>query len=179
MKKIISIFLILAAGALSLSSQNRPNEKKILLTDSYGDSILLDLDNIAGPMVFIVYGPGCGVCLKELNAISEKVDAWQNLYHATIIAFSRNYDRSYGRKISKMKEKYGYTFPLYIDNKGELANFLGSCDGIDTDYFSSIGSLHLMIPQTVVLSKDGKVVFQKHGYHADDEDKIEAVLKAL
>jgi len=34
-----------------------------------------------------------------------------------------------------------------------------------------------VIPQTLVLSKDGKVIYQKHGYHIGDEDEIETVLK--
>lgn len=179
MKNTLLVLLLMVAGAMSLKSQNQPDGQKILLTDSNDDTILLDLDNAAGPMVFVVYGPGCGICIKELNAISKKVDAWQNLYQTTIIAFSRNYDRNYGRKISRMQEKFGYPFPLFIDTSGELAKYLGNCDGINTKYFSSIENYHLMIPQTVVLSKDGKVVFQKYGYQSNDEDKIEALLKEL
>jgi hypothetical protein len=38
---------------------------------------------------------------------------------------------------------------------------------------------HLMIPQTVVLSKDGKIVFQKYGYQSGGEDAMEALLKEL
>lgn len=59
-----------------------------------------------------------------------------------------------------MHEKFEFPFTLFIDTSGALAKFLGNCDGIDIKYFSSIGNYHLMIPQTIVLSKDGKVVFQ-------------------
>lgn len=73
MKNTLLVLLLMVAGAMSLKSQNQPDGQKILLTDSNDDTILLDLDNAAGPMVFVVYGPGCGICIKELNAISKKL----------------------------------------------------------------------------------------------------------
>ena len=59
MKNTLLVLLLMVAGAMSLKSQNQPDGQKILLTDSNDDTILLDLDNAAGPMVFVVYGPGC------------------------------------------------------------------------------------------------------------------------
>ncbi|MCK9449708.1 MAG: redoxin domain-containing protein [Bacteroidales bacterium] len=175
-----SIFLILAitiATLTGVSTQNIDKHTSIMLTDSYGDTSNLDLAQATGPMLFVIYGPGCGICLKELKAIAIKIKSWEQLYNVKLIAFSRKYRKDYSRQISKSKEKTELNFPLYIDVNGDIADYLYDAPGIDTSYFSHINGLHLKIPQTIILSKDKKVLFQKYGYQIGDEEKIEAILK--
>lgn len=164
---------------MGILAQNNDSTNKILLIDSEGASINLDIDQITGPVLLVVYGPGCGVCFRELQAISKKIESWEKLYNVKLIAFSRKYKKDYGRQISRTKEKAGLNIPLYIDVNGDLTNYVYNASGIDTLSFSKINGLHLMVPQTVILAKDKKVVFQKQGYQAGDEEKIEAILKEL
>lgn len=179
MKNVFLILLMTIVAFISISAQNDSILKRVLLTNSYGEPTFLKFNEKNGPTVFVVYGPGCGICIKELNVISEKIETWEKLYNVELVAFSRKYKRDYSRQITKLKEKQGYKFSLYIDTNGDLADYLFNVSGIDTTSFSRINGLHLMIPQTVILSEDQKVVFQKHGYQTGDEDQIEAILKEL
>lgn len=179
MKDVLLILVMTMTGLMSVTAQNNDNYSRVLHTDSNRDSSYLALDQINRPILFVIYGPGCGICIKELKAISQKIENWENLYNVKLIAFSRNYKKDYGRQMSSIKEKSGLFFPLYIDINGNLANYLYKAPDIDAISFSRINGLHLIVPQTIILSKDKKVVFQKQGYQTGDEEKIEAILKKI
>lgn len=179
MRNLLIMLIILLSIQISVKAQQEDSIKKITLTDSYGNTSNLDVEHANGPILFVIYGPGCGICIKELNNISKKIEKWETLYNVEIIAFSRKYKRDYSRNLTKLKEKQGYKFPLYIDSSGDLARYLFNAFGADTTSFSKINGLHLMVPSTMLLSKENKVIYQKQGYQAGDEDKIEEIMKIM
>lgn len=178
-KKSILILTFVLMGLSSLNAQDQLITNEILLINAQDDTTYVDLEENNGPTVYIVYGPGCGICIKELKEISGRLNSWKNLYNARIIAFSRPYKKDYSKKIARMSNKYNIHLKLYIDINTDLANFISNTRGINLKHFSSIDNFHLIVPQTVVLSKENEVVYQKQGYQDGDDDKIEAILKTL
>ncbi|RLD62508.1 MAG: hypothetical protein DRJ01_06100 [Bacteroidetes bacterium] len=151
----------------------------VLLINPYNDTTIVSQSELDLPTIFIVYGIGCGVCIKELNTIASKKAEWEQLYNVNFIVFCKKTKNRYYKQLAKMSEKKAYPFELFIDMNSDLAEYLSKLKNIDSKQFSSIGNFHLIIPQTIIKNKDNEIIFQKQGYQVGDEDKIEEVLKQM
>ncbi len=176
-KHILLVTFVLLS--ITLFSQIKKDVNDVLLINSYKDTTILRQSDLAFPTIFIVYGIGCGVCIKELNAIASKKAGWEKLYNVKFVVFCHKTKDRYYSQLAKMSKKNAYPFELLIDINSDLAEYLSTLKNIDLKQFSSIGNFHLMIPQTIIKNKDNEIVLQKQGYQVGDENKIETVLKQM
>ncbi len=178
MKKHILI-LTFVLLFISLFSQEKKNANDILLINPNNDTTILSQSELTLPTIFIVYGIGCGVCMKELDVIAAKKAEWEKLYNLKFVVFCKATKNRYYSQLAKISERKAYPFELLIDINSDLASYLSKLRNIDLKQFSSIGNFHLIIPQTIIKNKDNEIIFQKQGYQIGDEDKIETALKQM
>lgn len=130
-----------------------------------GEVVSLDSLFAHGPVLINFWATWCGPCRLEmphLETIYKDLKAEGVQVAAVSIDNPRWKDR-----VKAYVEKKGFSFPVYLDGKGELARAFKV----------------MAIPMTVLMSKDGEIVFQTRGYRPGSEillkKKIESYLRSL
>jgi len=104
----------------------------------------------------------CSPCKKELDAISEVYEEWQEEYDVELIAITVDTRRALA-KVKPMVETKGWEFEILSDVNQELQQALN----------------FQVVPQTFVLDKEGNIVYDHSGYVPGDEFELEDKVKAL
>ena len=137
------------------------NVKQLELDDVNGDTFVLS-DNLNHDATIISFwATWCLPCQKEhpaLQAMKEKLKDKD----IQILAISTDSPRSLA-KVKKYVRSHKYDFVFLLDPSGEFAREL-----LVTD-----------IPYTIVLNKNGDVVFTHSGYRKGDELELEKELMKL
>ena len=106
----------------------------------------------------------CGPCKKELDALQDFYEDWQEEFNVELIAVTVDNARGLS-KVKPMVNTKGWGFTVLSDGKQELQRGLN---------FQTI-------PQTFIVDSDGNVVYSHNGYNPGDEeelaDKIESLSK--
>ncbi|NND33281.1 MAG: TlpA family protein disulfide reductase [Saprospiraceae bacterium] len=121
-------------------------------------------DAVAGDQVTIVsfWATWCAPCKKELDAIAEVYEDWQEQYNVRLIAISVD-DARASAKVKPMVAEKGWPYQVFIDTKQELMR-----------------SLHFQtVPYTIVIDQTGKIVYNHSGYLPGDEIELEEELALL
>lgn len=98
----------------------------------------------------------CKPCQLELDNISEIYQDWVDEYDVELVAISVDNARSAAKLNSLVKSK-AWPFEILVDSKQQIQNTLG---------FQTI-------PQTFLLDKNGKIVYEHNGYKSGDEIELE------
>jgi len=102
----------------------------------------------------------CSPCKRELDAIADIYEEWQEEYGVNIVAVTIDNARSLP-KVKPLIESKGWEYTILSDTKGELQNALN---------FQTI-------PQTFLLDEEGIIVWTHSGYSPGDEYELEDELK--
>jgi thiol-disulfide isomerase/thioredoxin len=152
MKKIL--FLALLAFSLqSLAQDELPN---VNVTTLDGDTVsILDLalesDN---PVIISLWATWCVPCLKELDAISEVYDDWQDDTNVTLLAISVDDSRTV-RRVKPLINGKGWDYTILLDTNNDVKRALGAAT----------------VPLTVLV-KNGKIVYRHSGYSPGAENEL-------
>ena len=104
----------------------------------------------------------CAPCKKELDAIAELYDSWQEQYDVELIAISVDDTRA-AAKIKPMVAEKGWPYQILIDSNQELMR-----------------SLHFQtVPYTIIIDQEAKIVYTHSGYLPGDEIELEEQLATL
>jgi cytochrome c biogenesis protein CcmG, thiol:disulfide interchange protein DsbE len=104
----------------------------------------------------------CAPCKKELDIVTQKYAQWQKDYNVELIAVT--IDNAQGLpKVKPMVAQKGWQFTVLSDVNSELLNGLGGQS----------------VPYTVVMDKNGKIVYEHSGYKAGDEIELEKKVAEL
>ncbi len=122
------------------------------------DKILPEGKNV----ILSFWATWCGPCKKELDAIQEKYEAWQNKYNVELIAISTDNARTAGR-VKAMVKQYKWPYAVYQDMEDQSKQIF--------NYES--------IPFTAVLDAQGNLVYTHIGYSNGDEKLLEKALAKL
>ena len=158
MKKIALLFcLILSFNAFS---QNEiPNiDVKTLDGDTVSIKEVTDQDNV---VILSLWATWCVPCIKELDAISEVYDDWQEETGVQLIAVSVDDSRTVKRVKSLINGK-GWEYNILLDTNNDLKRALGAST----------------VPLTLVI-KDNKIVLRHSGYSPGAEDELYEKVKEL
>ncbi len=98
----------------------------------------------------------CSPCKKELDAISDVYEEWQEDYDVELIAITVDTRRALA-KVKPMVETKGWEFEILSDVNQELQQALN----------------FQVVPQTFVLDKEGNIVYDHSGYVPGDEFELE------
>lgn len=104
----------------------------------------------------------CSPCKKELDAITEVYEDWQENYGVELIAISVD-DARASAKVQPMVAEKGWPFKVLVDNNQDLMRAL---------HFQSV-------PYTILINQDGTIVYTHSGYLAGDEIELESEIANL
>lgn len=104
----------------------------------------------------------CSPCKKELDAIMDYYEEWQEKYGMELVAISVDDARSAAKVPAMVKEK-GWEYRVLLDPSKELQTV------------ANIQS----VPYTFVLDQNGNIVFEHNGYTPGDELELEELFKQL
>ena len=158
MKKSIFtlLFALLAvAGMAQIPSTNLKNlEGKTVDTSK--------LSNDGKPMVIAFFASWCKPCNRELTAISEVYEEWQQETGVKLFAVSIDQGQN-AQKVKPFVDAKGWPFDILLDPNSDFKRALG------------IGN----IPHSLVIDGEGKIVYSHSGYaEGAENDLYEEVKKA-
>jgi peroxiredoxin len=136
----------------------------VTLKDLSGKAVRTDtLSNGGKPMIIDFFATWCKPCNRELSAISEVYDEWQEETGVKLIAVS--IDQAHNiNKVKPLVDQLGWPYEVLLDPNGDLKRALGV----------------QLIPYVLVVDGDGKIIGKHQGYtDGEEEQLIEEVRKAI
>lgn len=137
---------------------------QVTLKDINGVAVRLDtLSNGGKPIIIDFFATWCKPCNRELSAISEVYEEWQRETGVRLIAVSID-QAHHINKVKPMVDQLGWPYEVLLDPNSELKRALGV----------------QLIPYTLIVDGQGKIVYKHSGYVDGEEDELlEEVKKAL
>ena len=156
MKKIVFLLsLLLTFNAFAQDAL--PN---IDLTTMDGETINIqkaaNSDNV---VIISLWATWCVPCLKELDAISEVWDEWQEETNVELIAVSVDDSRTV-KRVKPLVNGKGWDYSILLDSNNDLKRALGAST----------------VPLTLLV-KDDKIVFRHSGYSPGSEMELYEKIK--
>jgi thiol-disulfide isomerase/thioredoxin len=111
--------------------------------------------NDGKPMVINFWATWCAPCKRELNAIAEVYDDWQEKTGVKLIAISIDDSRSLARVLPLVNGS-NWDYEVYIDANQDFKRALGVNN----------------VPHTFLVDGSGNVVWQHNNYSPGDEDEL-------
>lgn len=152
------------AGALLLASLSASAAlPSVVLKDINGKSVdTATLSNDGKPMVISFFATWCKPCNRELAAIHEVYDEWQEETGMRLIAVSID-DTQNAEKVKPLVNRKGWTdYEVLLDPNGDFKRQLGVND----------------IPHVFVVDGEGNVVWNHQGYVDGGEEEVLEAVKA-
>ncbi len=158
MKKIALILCLI----LSFSSFSQNEIPNINVKTLDGQTVnIKEVANQENVVIISLWATWCVPCIKELDAISEVYDDWQDETGVQLIAVSVDDSRTVKRVKSLVNGK-GWDYNVLLDTNNDLKRALGAST----------------VPLTLVI-KDNKIVLRHSGYSPGAEDELYEKVKEL
>jgi peroxiredoxin len=154
------LFLMFAAASVALNAQTVPS---VNVKNINGENI--DFASVIEPgkvTVISFWATWCGPCIKELQAIDQYYEEWQEAYNMKLVAVSIDDSRN----VKKVKPKVlgeGWQYEIILDENQDLARAMNVNNP----------------PMTYIVDDKGNIVYSHQGYTPGAEDELEAQLKKL
>jgi len=152
-----TLFVLIFISSLSLVAQEKLNvfpsvdikniEGKIINTDEF--------DNGGKPIIVSFWATWCKPCAKELDAINEVYDEWQDETGVKLLAISID-DARNTAKIAPFANGKDWPYEVYLDANSDLKRAL------------NVNA----IPHTFLLNGKKEIVWQHTSYFDGDEDEL-------
>jgi peroxiredoxin len=160
MKKFLFIFtLVLFAAAHKVSAQL----PAVTLKTMDGKTVSTDtLRNNGKPFIVDFFATWCKPCNRELDAVSEVYQDWQDETGLRIFAVSIDQ----GQNINKVKplvDSHNWDYDVLLDPNGDFKRALGV----------------QMIPYVLICDGKGNIVYKHNGYADGDEEELIAKVREL
>jgi peroxiredoxin len=151
MKKLVALFCIL----LSITTFAQGEIPDVDLSNTNGKTINIQeavkSDNV---VVVSLWATWCVPCLKELDAISEVWDDWQQETNVEMIAVSVDDSRTV-KRVKPLINGKGWDYTILLDSNNDLKRALGAST----------------VPLTLLI-KDNKIVYRHSGYSPGSETEL-------
>jgi peroxiredoxin len=158
---LIITILMLTCSAGSIFAQL----PAVTLRTIDGDNVRTDtLRNNGKPFIIDFFATWCKPCNRELDAISEVYEDWQQETGVKLFAISIDQAQNIN-KVKPLVDNHGWEYDILLDPNGDLKRALGI----------------QMIPFVLVCDGEGKIVYKHNGYTDGCEseliDKVRELVK--
>lgn len=158
MKKLLFVFCLL--GLAATASAQLP---KVLLKDISGKAISTDtLSNNGKPFIVDFFATWCKPCNRELDAIAEVYEEWQEETGVKIFAVSIDQAQNVN-KVKPLVDNHGWNYDVLLDPNSDFKRALGI----------------QMIPYVLIVDGKGNIVYKHNGYTDGAEEELLRVLRTL
>jgi cytochrome c biogenesis protein CcmG, thiol:disulfide interchange protein DsbE len=165
MKKLMLMFLVLALFAsLALAQEEKNDTKKapdFVLKNVDGQDYQLSKNLEKGPIVMNFWATWCVPCIEELKKEKHIYDEYSKK-GVQFLAVSVDDPKTVGR-VNSFVKSHRYGFTVLLDTNSEVMRL----------YQGTVP------PYTVLIDKDGNIVYTHVGYRVGDEKKLEQELQKL
>jgi thiol-disulfide isomerase/thioredoxin len=153
MKKIISLFVLMLVASFGTVQAQLPAET---LRAIDGKAVRTDtLSNGGKPFIIDFFATWCKPCNRELDAIAEVYEEWQE--ETGVKLFAVSIDRAQNtNKVKPLVDNHGWTYDVLLDPNSELRRTFG-------------GEL---IPYVVICAGEGNIVYKHNGYTDGAENEL-------
>jgi thiol-disulfide isomerase/thioredoxin len=156
---VLSAFLL----ATGVSAQNTFQLPSATVESMAGKKVNTStFSNDGKPMIINFWATWCAPCKRELNAIAELYEDWQDETGVKLIAISTDDSRSKSR-VAPYVNGQAWDYEIYIDSNGDLKRALNVNN----------------IPHTFLVNGDGEVVWQHTSYDPGDELELFEKVKEI
>ena len=151
MKTFITMFCVF----LSLTTFAQNEIPNVDLTTTEGETTTLQQETLEdGVTIVSLWATWCVPCLKELDAISEVWDEWQEETNVKLIAVSVDDSRTV-KRVKPLINGKGWDYQILLDTNNDLKRALGAST----------------VPLTLLI-KDNKIVYKHSGYSSGAEFEL-------
>ena len=156
MKKILYSFLLVFCFSVAAEAQI----PSVTLKDINGKTVRTDTLSYNGkPIIIDFFATWCKPCNRELSAISEVYEDWQEETGVKLIAVSIDQAQNIN-KVKPLVDSHGWEYDVLLDPNSDLKRALG----VQT------------IPYTIIVDGKGNIVYRHNGYvEGAEEELIEKV----
>lgn len=160
--KILFILFSVALFSISLFSQDNAGGIRkgpdFTLEDLSGDLVELNQEVGDGPILLSFWATWCKPCIEELDEYKKLYNDYKDKGFK-MFAISTD-DENTVAKVKPLVKSKGYNFPVLLDTNG---------DAVRLYYAQSI-------PYSVILDKDGMIIYSHLGYMKGDEVKVKNIV---
>ena len=162
MKKVLTIAIIAFVASVQTAFAQLP---AVTLKTIDGQTVRTDtLSNNGKPFIIDFFATWCKPCNRELDAIAEVYEEWQEETGVKIFAISIDQAQNIN-KVKPLVSNHGWEYDVLLDPNSDLKRALGI----------------QMIPFVLVCDGQGNIVYKHNGYTDGAEieliEKVREVLK--
>lgn len=155
-----ALVLALIAGATALMAQTKTLPSANLKTLEGQTFNAAELGKTGKITVISFWATWCSPCKKELDAIKDYYEEWQEKYDVELVAVSVDDPRT-APKVPAMVREKGWAYRILLDSNREFQQ---------TANVTSV-------PHTLMLDRKGNIVYEHIGYAPGDELELEERIK--
>jgi peroxiredoxin len=153
MKKILIITILMLSGYAGSIQAQLP---AVTLRTIDGGNVRTDtLRNDGKPFIIDFFATWCKPCNRELDAISEVYEDWQQETGVKLFAISIDQAQNIN-KVKPLVDNHGWEYDILLDPNGDLKRALGI----------------QMIPFVLVCDGQGNIVYKHNGYTDGCESEL-------
>lgn len=162
MKKIIITTIALLASTI-LFAQNAKMPESISIKNLEGQSVLSStINNNGKPIIVSFWATWCKPCNRELDAIKEVYEDWQDETGVKLVAISIDDARSAAR-VKPWVDGKDWPYEVYLDQNKDLARAMNVVN----------------VPHTFIIDGNGEIVWQHTSYSDGSEEELIEKVKEL